>query len=641
MTTSNNSTKKWYASEYGLEEVNVPSSSEYSNIVDITLEGNEDPIRVHKSKLHDTEEDALDAFKKLGDNGKLSKLVQSRYDNFQGPVSDKVLRDEFLISDFNTNYQPTDFDDKLVQDAKDQNNIRSFFKDKIKSFDVEATGLNQSDKDFNKRARIWQTGLAIEGEQGIESHTNPLKTFATKSKSDPTPMPILFNGDLKETLRSVNGRFSEDTYINGGFDEIDRLYRVNKLDNLDQALDKTLGTVSNRDILVLQNMNYENSILKSSREQNLISEDKYNNYLNNMYTTGNESTEPRSILKRPSVVENSMRKADLIYRTQFLVTNNDGSYNEYLGHLNNAITGYKDVIDDPNRNKAVAVELQDITKYFLGHAANRGYIDKNKSTLGLNVDFLSRAILDEKEQHTALSDATQTITLMKRMMSMGEELESGNVSPETQGLLRKFHSMQKTELDRGFLSSISSIVHDFKTKGHTRKSGNFSFNTSATSVLENGKEVEIPGVSLGNRGVSGQERSLNDALDSMVDRYDSYGEGSIDKDAYVEHLKEEYKKNTSFSKLHDITEEDVDSFKKNCGKLASGSFESKLNKKTPISFKKKALIGAGIGLAYMWMTPNPGKQEKDYSSASEDYYNDQYLGTEFVNYKERNKHYMM
>lgn len=620
--------KKWFASEYGIEEVQTTSS----NNTIILSDGTE--RRVRKGNLFDDSDSAYDSFISKINNSDtaVGKRNKERFRSYAGHLPDEHVKEMFTI----TSEQNGFFDQKLEQDAKEQTSIKSFFKDKIKSFDVESTGLDTYNRDFNKRARIWQAGLAIEGEKGIETHTNPLKDFLG-NKSTPNPMARLINGELKEDLRTSNGRFSEDTYLTGGFNEISRLHGLGRLGSLDGAIGKTLGTVKSRDIVVLQNMNFENNILKSSREQGLLSEGIYNQLLDNMYTTGAEKEAEgfQSILQRPSEVQRHMRQADLIFRTQYLVTNHDGTYNEYMGHLNNAIASYRDVIDDPNRTKAVAVELQDITKYFYAHAADKGYIDKNKSVLGLNVDFLSRTLLNEEEKHTALSDATQTITLMKKMMVMGEELESGNISESTKKTLELLHKNQKVELDRGFLSSINSVIGDFKSKGNTKKYKPFSHTLPELKLNENGRQVTVPAISVGTGG-AGIETSLDKALDSVVQRHSYQGDGSIDREGYVESLKEKYKQNKSYSKLHDISSDDLNNFKDGAGKLA---FTKKV---PPINMKKAALAAAGIGLAYMWLTPEPEKQQQDkYSSASEDYYDDQYLGTEFVNYKERNKHYMM
>ena len=62
-----------------------------------------------------------------------------------------------------------------------------------------------------------------------------------------------------------------------------------------------------------------------------------------------------------------------------------------------------------------------------------------------------------------------------------------------------------------------------------------------------------------------------------------------------------------------------------------------------MKMKTKATIlgGIGAGLATMAFTQRPHPQDERYSNVSEQFYDEQYLGTAFVDFKERNKHYMM
>ena len=57
--------------------------------------------------------------------------------------------------------------------------------------------------------------------------------------------------------------------------------------------------------------------------------------------------------------------------------------------------------------------------------------------------------------------------------------------------------------------------------------------------------------------------------------------------------------------------------------------------------RNKVLIGGALGLGAMAMTTRPAPVEQDTSNVSENFYDEQYLGTAFVDFKERNKHYMM
>ena len=58
--------------------------------------------------------------------------------------------------------------------------------------------------------------------------------------------------------------------------------------------------------------------------------------------------------------------------------------------------------------------------------------------------------------------------------------------------------------------------------------------------------------------------------------------------------------------------------------------------------KKGLALGAiGGGLLYMAMQSKPEPIEKNTDNVSENFYDEQYLGSAFVDFRERNKHYMM
>ena len=62
-----------------------------------------------------------------------------------------------------------------------------------------------------------------------------------------------------------------------------------------------------------------------------------------------------------------------------------------------------------------------------------------------------------------------------------------------------------------------------------------------------------------------------------------------------------------------------------------------------MKMKTKASILGGIGatLAYMAGSTRPTPLPDNDSNVSQQFYDEQYLGTAFVDFKERNKHYMM
>ena len=70
-------------------------------------------------------------------------------------------------------------------------------------------------------------------------------------------------------------------------------------------------------------------------------------------------------------------------------------------------------------------------------------------------------------------------------------------------------------------------------------------------------------------------------------------------------------------------------------RFCSSLFGKTMKKKT-----KYAILGAAAaGGAYMWAKPRPTPLPEQEPPVYENYYDEQYLGTAFVDFKERNKRY--
>ena len=66
-----------------------------------------------------------------------------------------------------------------------------------------------------------------------------------------------------------------------------------------------------------------------------------------------------------------------------------------------------------------------------------------------------------------------------------------------------------------------------------------------------------------------------------------------------------------------------------------------LGKEVSAKTKKNIFIGGAIALGAMALTTKPDPSPDNSGNVSENFYDEQYLGTAFVDFKERNKHYMM
>lgn len=555
---------------------------------------------------------------------------------------------------------------KETHEKLSRNSAKDFFNNRLLAFDTETTNLNMIDEDFTKRGRIWQVGLAVsdtKGIDGLEGHVNPFfsykqgKFVQTDKVSDPY---------IRDKLRKSNGQFSEKTYSEGKFEPFIKLYHDNSLSKLDSAISDTIGKINYNDVIVLQNMNFENSVLKSSVEQGILSRDLYNDIASRMRTVGtNHKGDVTQIFQRPSEVISKVREADMIYHTSYLTTLDDKQFETYKNLLNESFDSYKEVIKDSSRKGAVAVELQDITKTFLANAASEGHIDKKTATLGLNVEFLASTILKEEESHTALSDSKQTIRLLDRLTTMTDELRSKTISSETTEVLNRIRGTQGFEVNKRFMSSVRSVMNDFALEGSTNlKDGkNWYQPTMVLRELDNeglGNKKLINKIQVGKRYTA--TVSLSDALNTVLSRYSQYNDNLYDfsRKDYVSNIIKEHETGLNYNQLHNKVDSDFFKIKppKELNTTSNYITENGLSKSAMASdvwnetvelfgnkMKRKTratlLGGIGAGLAFMAFQDRPEPQQKNYDNVSQNFYDDQYLGTAFVDFRERNKHYMM
>ena len=552
---------------------------------------------------------------------------------------------------------------KKVHNALIDNSIKNFFgTNRLKGFDTETTGLDTTNVKLSKRDRIWQVGLATEGIGGVEEHTNPF--FTSKADGSLEQSTKMSRPYLESSLKHGNGKFSQTAFEQGNFNEFIGLYEKGGLSTLDNSIKNTLGTLDSKDVVVLQNMNFENRMLRSSLEQGILSNDVYEDIASRMMTVDlNPDGSVNTLLQRPAKVQEQMRKADMLYHTEYLNNMSEDSFQTYRQTVNNAIAEYSTVINDSKRVGAVAVELQDLSKAFLANAANRGLIDKSTSTLGLNIDFLSNAVLGRAEKHTALQDSKDTVDLFKTMWSMNSELNSGaELSENTLETLSKIKSQQPDEINKRFLSSVKSVINDFKEKSYTNIGDKYSWYNPEVTLAEK-RESGTEKIVLDRISTTSKKPnySLPEALNNVQSRYSRFANNinSFDREAFTQGIVSDFNSGVDYSSLHNK----VDNFKlpesnasiggtqnilseslENKVQASSSFWDNKtslLGKEMKVRTKASILGGIGAGLAYMALTPTPAPTPDRNDNVSTQFYDEQYLGTAFVDFKERNKHYMM
>jgi len=541
-----------------------------------------------------------------------------------------------------------------VSNINQNNGSNSFddFFDRLASFDTETTGID------TRKDRIWQAGFT---KQGIDTEevVNPFFTFDQAKKIfEPEDLDV---DTFKDRMINGNGKFSRKAYQAGNFNSLLVKHFTGKTipgaeelsNSLSDTLDKTLGHLSMGDVLVLQNHNFENKLIQKGYEDGLIEKSTYQRLQDKMefLKVDQRTGSTLGLLQVPTEVSNAAQKASFIYNTQYLdnIRDQRRTFSRYKDTMNDVIDAYKNAIQRPDRG-AIVIEQMDVTKALYANAISLGYMDNRHANIGLNIEFLNDVLFDGKlEAHTALSDSKDTVDVFKKTWGMVEELRSGAVSDETKKLLVSINEKQYKEVHKQFMKSVDSVLNDFDTKGYTRYSRRGSFYAPQRSIYDasTGNISLINGASVGhNEANKGKISALDTALANIESRYAEHGNADIRAD-YLEKIRTSYHNNglqktmllankmQSNFKLDDLPIAKAVNTNPAWWKEKTTMFGKEMNKGT----KTGLIAGSLLALGYMTLKDSPVKREEN-SYVAQQFYDEQYLGTEFVNFNERNKHYM-
>ena len=512
------------------------------------------------------------------------------------------------------------------------------------SFDTETTGID------TKTAQIWQYGFA-------EKSANSVDYIGSDYHVDPFENKKLTNEAFIKSIKEMNGSFSEKAYLKGNFSEIiaEKVSGALEANTHTQGLLKTLGQVNEGSILVMQNMNFENNLLREAFERGEFKQSVYTDLQSKMLTTSLDDRlqKTNELLQRPASVVNFMREADFTYHTEFSKYRTDDSFKKYTGLLNSAFDEYDSIIKTVTKtSKIPVIELMDISKTFLANLAEKGLIEKETSTLGLNIDYLTRSFYGRQEAHTAMSDSKDTIQLFEDMYKHTKDMRSGLVTDELKALAKSIKDNQPDEVNRRFVASITSTVEDFISRGYTKGRSSGSKYYSPTNTLMNNETGKIDYLRKIGVGVQDKQTvtSLEEALKNQLTKY---------SDTYVDDIAG-FNRQGFVNDLLNVFDEDAPNYEDVKTKLSSiqiPTIEQGQASKTSIVAKKegmlastfngknnKVLMGLAVvaGLGYMAYSPAPKQIEDENQDLPvySNFYDEQYLGTGFVEFRERNKRYV-
>ena len=208
---------------------------------------------------------------------------------------------------------------------------------------------------------------------------------------------------------------------------------------------------------------------------------------------------------------------------------------------------------------------------------------------------------------------------------------------------------QYGEAHKQFLKSVDGVLNDIDRQGYTKFSRRGSFYAPQRSIYDasTGNISIIDGASVGrNDANKGRISALDTALANIESRYSDHGNASL-RAEHIDNIKEAYQQG-GIKKAILLSEDMKSKFRTEDLPIAKGvstdaswwkEKTTLLGKEMNRGTKSGLIVGGLLALGYMAMKDSPEKRSEN-SYVSQQFYDEQYLGTQFVNFNERNKHYM-
>lgn len=452
-------------------------------------------------------------------------------------------------------------------------------------FDIETSGTDP------RSSRIYNMGVSIFGPK--EKHTN----YFMKDLVDPNNLESSFL-DIHEGINSK--LFAQGQIDRGILNEYEQAIKNKQLVSVNTAFNKLTSAVERTKgptYILGQNMQFENTMFKSAinfgeitnksiarynRVTGRTSEKLANKHLFAEYESIanlKELGSDLSVRERLKEIKNQVRQGNLASANQHLV--------KYSDHYTDIMNKYKSML---HSNKTPVVDLMDVTRALYAQGALRGdmniaYIDR-----GANIDFLSNALFSQPEKHLGAED---NIVTKKIFDIFTNELDKYDADPNYRSsLLQDLDSKIKStsEIEKSFVKNFKSHLQE---------------NQSQSSDISTLKK-------------------------KLADSFLSY--------SHIDHKKSV--RDSIYNKTIDMLDNNTDNIDKVIQYLDSVSFAENVNKPSSLSStmslmkNKKVLLGSAVVLGASMLSSDTDKKT-NYNTYDE-LYNNQYYGTEFADWQERN-----
>ena len=477
---------------------------------------------------------------------------------------------------------------------------------------------------------MWQSGFASFNNGNIEKSGSFFDPEATINR--------------EATLRG--SRFGEKQFQAGAFSQyLASANNQNQEQFITSVVDKLLQEhKSGKDILLIQNANFERRWLESIAENSDFAANEFkrlNGIMSHSYSVNNVP----SFHPSPKILE--LRNSALGNYYEFLKTGNDSSFAAASSAYENIISEYKSYFSSSD-GKLKVIDMMDVSRGLLFKLADKGLIDKNMSLIGTSQSFLSDIFLDRPEKHLAPDDAADALEIFsKNLFTMYDEVSSGNISQASAQFISQLKSKQPLEARKQFIKSMIRAVDEGSSNYGYRYNGKIGIETEAPIEFRNNQNntTEVASRSFRNGFLTLKtETDLDLILSDVADRYHGVSFDQYSAQTILDNI---LSKGTNQEKIAYLASlEDATILPDMADNVDSPGIWSYIKQN---KIKSIAGIGAAIGIGSILFSDDTEQASIDRRNAeaatslekSLKIYNTipQYHGSGFANWNERTKHH--
>lgn len=488
--------------------------------------------------------------------------------------------------------------------------------------DVETTGLDKKDKMYSAAHSTFSL-----------DHNSPIEIKESFFKLKGTDLPRRHYKSDEHYLSSVESslanRHSSKIFGNRqlqnkslrGYAESIAGDSTTTPSNFLGELEKKVGSNAKGSVIFSHNSNFENNTFNNLKGSSEDFDDVFERLQarNTVNTGGVFNTNPNlSNSSRVSDLKGHSQKAGMYYNNQLIsaVKSNDPTLirkalGEYASLNVNVVNEIHDQINGA-RLKAgqyTSVDTMHLSRALMSFGAVNGDVDVGNLIAGDKVEHQALSFLKEKEAHTAGSDADQQSRIAKKLIS---EIDEFKKDPKYRSVLLKEYNEYLTKNNAASSSFKSSLINEALT---------------ITDKKDTQKIV-----------------SVHEFFDKSLERYSIATGDHSRRIEFHKRLKEELNinindTNKSIKEVKESLEKFADEFDIKGPKVSTKVRKSKAMSESlmeGLKNHKKIVAVAGIGIgASLYIGGGEKGQDKKYNTYDE-LYNNQYYGTGFADWQERN-----